>query len=128
MGIEYTNRARNISSGTYVYWTTSDSADSAMEAANAPSPSSAYADVVTVSTRPIREGLYREDLSSQIDSPGSTTAFTTGRQYFSGSLRVWWNGQRQNQSQFSETGQSTFSLTGFTAEDGDAIEVEYRPV
>ena len=128
MGIEYTNRARHQTAGTYVYWTTSDSADPSMEASNAPSPSSSYGNVVTVSTRPIREGLYREDLSSQIESQGSTTSFTTGRSYFSGSLRVWWNGQRQNQSQFSETGQSTFSLTGFTAEDGDAIEVEYRPV
>lgn len=124
MALEYVNRARNLTSSAITYWTTVDSADPGMTDPSAP-PSDAWGEVVTVSTRAIRAGLYREDLSSQVS--GSTTEFTTSRGYVLGTLRVWWNGQRQTTTEFTEINATTFTATGFTVEAGDAMEVAYRP-
>jgi hypothetical protein len=125
MAAVYTNRARNSATNAFVYWDTEDRADPNKTAANAPSPSGDYVDVVTVGIHAVRAGLFRDNLSSQVD--GTRTVFTTPSSYVSGSLRVWYNGQRQTTTEFSETSVTTFTTTGFTAASGSAIEVEYRP-
>lgn len=66
---------------------------------------------------------YTENLSSQIT--GSTTTFTTTYAYQSGSLKVYWNGQRQYSGTVTETSSNTFSTT-FTPTGGDVLIVDYE--
>jgi len=64
------------------------------------------------------------DLSSQCD--GAIQTFTTGK-YISGTLRVYWNGQRQTTGeQVTEVTTTTFSTTFVPASD-DVLLVDYRP-
>lgn len=124
MATEYLMRARKTSDSTMHYWTVLDSADTSMNASNAPTPSGDYSDVVVAAKRAVRAGLFRESLTSQVD--GSNSTFTTGSSYYTGTLRVYWNGQVQSLSDITELSSSTFSI-GLTPESGDAIEVAYRP-
>jgi hypothetical protein len=65
-----------------------------------------------------------EDLTSQID--GATQNFSLSEAYDSGTLWVYWNGQKQIRGvTFSETGSTTFSTT-FTPLIGQALEVVYQ--
>ena len=66
-----------------------------------------------------------EDLTSQVD--GSSTTFSLSNQYKSGTLRVYWNGQRQIAGDtITELNNTQFS-TSFTAPVGTAINVDYTP-
>ena len=124
MAIEYLMRARRTADSVIVYWTVLDSADTIMAAANAPNPADDYGDVVVAARRSVRAGLIRESLTSQVD--GSTTTFSTSGSYYTGTLRVYWNGQVQAIDDITEESSTTFSI-GLTPDAGDAIEVEYRP-
>ena len=66
---------------------------------------------------------HTENLSSQIT--GSATTFTTTYAYESGSLKVYWNGQRQYSGTVTETSSNTFSTT-FTPTGGDVLIVDYE--
>ncbi len=64
------------------------------------------------------------DLSSQCD--GAAQTFTTGK-YISGTLRVYWNGQRQTTGEtITEVSTTTFSTT-FVPSSTDVLLVDYRP-
>lgn len=66
---------------------------------------------------------YTENLSSQIT--GSATTFTTSYAYQAGTLKVYWNGQRQYSGTTSELSSTTFSTT-FTPTPGDVLIVDYE--
>lgn len=66
---------------------------------------------------------YTEDLSAQID--GVSTTFTTTYGYMAGSLKVYWNGQRQYSGTVTETSSNTFSTT-FTPTGGDVLIADYE--
>ena len=66
---------------------------------------------------------YTEDLSSQIT--GSATTFTTTFAYQTGTLKVYWNGQRQYSGTVTETSSNTFSTT-FTPTGGDVLIADYE--
>lgn len=69
--------------------------------------------------------LSKENLSNQIT--GSASQFTISEDIESGSLRVYWNGIRQVESNsFNELTSTTFS-TSFTPVSGDTLIVEYIP-
>ena len=69
--------------------------------------------------------LSKENLSNQIT--GSANQFTISEDIESGSLRVYWNGIRQVESNsFNELTSTTFS-TSFTPISGDTLIVEYIP-
>jgi|APSaa5957512535_1039671.scaffolds.fasta_scaffold14101_4 hypothetical protein len=124
----YVNRAKKISDSSFVYWTTEDSSDSNMSASNAPSPSSAYTDVVTIGMRSVRSSLKMQDLSAQCN--GSNQSFTLSEAYASGSLVGWWNGQQQRTGsglEIEETSTTTFT-TSFTAPTDSVMVVGYRPL
>lgn len=123
----YVNRAKKISDGSFVYWTTSDNADPTKSAANAPSPAGSFTDVVTVGMRAERSHLKMEDLSSQCD--GLVTTFTISESYAAGSLLVWWNGaqQRTGSGLEIESASTTTFTTSFTAASGSVIVAGYRP-
>ena len=95
-----------------------------MSVSSAPSPASDYEHVVTVGRRAVRQGLYRATLTDQVD--GVEDTFTTPSAYVAGTIRVWWNGQKQTVSDITEVSSTTFS-TSFTPPVGSGIEVEYRP-
>jgi hypothetical protein len=66
---------------------------------------------------------HTEDLSSQID--GIATTFTTTYAYQSGTLKVYWNGQRQYSGTVTELSSTTFSTT-FTPTGGDVLIADYE--
>lgn len=69
--------------------------------------------------------LSKENLTSQIT--GSASQFTISEDIELGSLRVYWNGIRQVESNsFNELTSTTF-LTSFTPISGDTLIVEYIP-
>ena len=66
-----------------------------------------------------------ENITSQIN--GVTNTFSTGEQYISGSLRVYYNGQRMVKDvTFTELTSTTFRLT-FVPTSGDVLNVDYNP-
>jgi len=69
--------------------------------------------------------IYNEDVTSQLPLP-SGAAFTTSYPYLADTLRVYWNGVRQDSQYFQETDPSggQFSLN-FDTEEADEILVEY---
>ena len=69
--------------------------------------------------------MKQADLSSQID--GSSQEFTVPENYSSGSLRVYFNGIRQEVGNtISESGSNTFQTT-FTPQTGDSLSLDYQP-
>ena len=66
---------------------------------------------------------YTENITSQIT--GATTTFTTTYAYQTGTLKVYWNGQRQYSGTISELSSNTFSTT-FTPTSGDVLIVDYE--
>lgn len=66
--------------------------------------------------------VWGEDLTSQIT--GSTTIFITDYPYETGTLSVYWNGQRQYSGTITEVNSTTFS-TSFTPTSGDVLIVDY---
>jgi|TARA_Y100000289_G_scaffold48124_1_gene48565 hypothetical protein len=68
--------------------------------------------------------LQKEDLSSQAGS--STGIFTLSNEYASGTLRVYWNGQRQDSSTITELNNTQFNFSEATIA-GDRIVVDYSP-
>lgn len=74
----------------------------------------------------IQEGgadMTEEDLTSDIN--GERTVFTVANSYEGGTLRVYWNGQRQVRGEtFSETTSTTFTTT-FTPVSGDFLIIDY---
>ena len=71
------------------------------------------------------EEMKKENLTSQIN--GSRTTFTVSEEYKTGSLRVYYNGVRQIESEtFSETTSTTFTVT-FTTITGDYLSIDYKP-
>ncbi len=124
----YINRAKRTADGVNVYWQTEDSADPTMAAANAPSPSANYQDVVTVGMRSQRSFLKLADLSAQCD--GSNQSYTVAESYAAGSLIVWFNGQQQRTGsglEITEASATAFT-TSFTAPSGSVIVAGYRPL
>ena len=68
--------------------------------------------------------MKKADLSSQAD--GQTTVFTVPDAYVAGSLRVYYNGMRQEAGNgYSETTTTTFTLV-FTPQSGETISVDYQ--
>ena len=74
----------------------------------------------------IQEGgadMTEEDLTSDIN--GERTVFTVANSYESGTLRLYWNGQRQVRGEtFSETTSTTFTTT-FVPVVGDFLIIDY---
>ena len=71
------------------------------------------------------EEMKKSNLTSQVD--GETTVFSVPEAYKTGSLRVYYNGVRQIESEtFTETTTTTFSLT-FTPQTGDYLAIDYTP-
>jgi len=69
--------------------------------------------------------MKQADLSSQID--GSSQEFQVPENYRSGSLRVYFNGIRQEVgNSISESGSDTFTTT-FTPQSGDSLSLDYQP-
>lgn len=67
--------------------------------------------------------MTEEDLTSEIN--GERTVFTVANSYEGGTLRVYWNGQRQVRGEtFSETTSTTFTTT-FTPNTGDFLIIDY---
>ena len=67
--------------------------------------------------------MVKADLTSQVD--GQTTVFTVPSAYSANSLRVYYNGIRQESGNgFSETTSTTFTLS-FTPQTGETISVDY---
>ena len=66
---------------------------------------------------------FTENLTSQIT--GLATTFTTSYAYQTGTLKVYWNGQRQYSATISELSSTTFSTT-FTPTSGDVLIVDYE--
>ena len=78
----------------------------------------------TVSATSEKE-VKKEDLTGQIDD--SRTIYTVSEAYKTGTLRVYYNGLRQRESDtFSETTSTTFTTT-FTAVSGDTLTIDYTP-
>lgn len=68
--------------------------------------------------------MKKADLTAQVD--GNRTVFTVPAAYSSNSLRVYYNGVRQEAGNgFSETSATTFTLT-FTPIVGETISVDYQ--
>lgn len=68
--------------------------------------------------------MKKADLSSQID--GEKTVFTVPSSYQSNSLRVYYNGVRQESGNgYSETTSTTFT-TVFTPQAGETISIDYQ--
>lgn len=69
------------------------------------------------------DALSKENLTNQIN--GSSQQFTISESIVSGSLRVYWNGIREVESEsFNQINSTTFS-TVFTPLNGDTLIVEY---
>ena len=68
--------------------------------------------------------VFDENVTSQIT--GSNTDFTTSQVYVSGTLRVYWNGQRQGSNEILELSSSTFRTT-FVASTDDVLFIDYIP-
>ena len=66
---------------------------------------------------------FTENITYQIT--GATTTFTTTYAYQTGTLKVYWNGQRQYSGTISELSSNTFSTT-FTPTSGDVLIVDYE--
>ena len=67
--------------------------------------------------------MTEEDLTSDIN--GERTVFTVANSYEGGTLRVYWNGQRQVRGEtFNETTSTTFTTT-FTPNTGDFLIIDY---
>lgn len=66
---------------------------------------------------------FTDNLTSQIN--GIATTFTTTYPYETGTLKVYWNGQRQYSGTISELSSTTFSTT-FTPTSGDVLIVDYE--
>lgn len=67
--------------------------------------------------------MEKADLTSQVD--GNTQTFTVPEAYSSNSLRVYYNGIRQEAGNgYSETTSTTFTTT-FTPQNGETISVDY---
>lgn len=68
--------------------------------------------------------MKKADLTSQVD--GNTTVFNVPVAYEAGTLRVYYNGVRQESGNgFSETTTTTFT-TVFTPQNGETIAVDYK--
>jgi hypothetical protein len=73
----------------------------------------------------IQEGtdMTEEDVTNEIN--GERTTFTVANSYEGGTLRVYWNGQRQVRGEtFTEDTATTFTTT-FTPVVGDFIIIDY---
>jgi hypothetical protein len=69
------------------------------------------------------DNMTEEDLTTYIN--GERTVFTLANSYEGGTLRVYWNGQRQVRGEtFTETTNQTFTTT-FTPNTGDFLIVDY---
>jgi hypothetical protein len=67
--------------------------------------------------------MKKADLSSQID--GNTTTFNVPVSYQANSLRVYYNGIRQESGNgYSEASATTFTTT-FTPQVGETISIDY---
>ena len=70
--------------------------------------------------------MVKADLTSQVD--GERTVFTVPSAYSANTLRVYYNGIRQESGNgFSETTSTTFTLS-FTPQTGETISVDYSEV
>lgn len=68
--------------------------------------------------------MFKADLSSQID--GTKTVFTVPANYKANSLRVYYNGVRQESSNgYSETSSNTFTTT-FIPQVGESLSIDYQ--
>tara|TARA_R100000951_G_scaffold112734_1_gene113518 strand:- start:855 stop:1112 length:258 start_codon:yes stop_codon:yes gene_type:complete len=71
------------------------------------------------------EEVKKQNLTSQID--GEKTTFLIQEEYKTGTLRVYYNGVRQVESEtFSETTSTTFTTTFLTI-PGDYLTIDYTP-
>lgn len=72
----------------------------------------------------IEAEMKKADLSDQID--GSNTVFTVSEAYVANSLRVYYNGVRQEAGNgYSETSSTTFTVS-FTPLEGETIAIDYQ--
>ena len=72
------------------------------------------------------KAMVKADLTSQVD--GQTNVFTVPSAYSANSLRVYYNGIRQESGNgFSETTSTSFTLS-FTPQTGETISVDYSEV
>lgn len=80
--------------------------------------------IYTVSTGDGEE-MKKQNLTSQIN--GTRTTFTVQEEYKTGTLRVYYNGVRQIESEtFTETSSTTFTTT-FQTIAGDYLNIDYTP-
>lgn len=78
----------------------------------------------TTSTTPSTgANMKQEDLSDQCD--GSTTTFTVSEAFDQDSIRVYWNGIRQQIGETITVTSSTTFTTTFTPDTGHYIFVDY---
>ena len=81
--------------------------------------------IYNVTTTTTGDQLTKDDLTAQIN--GSIQQFTTSNSFETGSLRVYYNGVRQVESEtFSETTSTTFTTTFLTI-PGDYLTIDYTP-
>ena len=72
------------------------------------------------------EEMKKSNLTSQVD--GEKTVFNVPEEYKAGSLRVYYNGIRQIETEtFTETTTTTFTTT-FTPISGDYLTIDYTPL
>ncbi len=67
--------------------------------------------------------MQQQNISSQCD--GSTTSFTVQEAFDGDSIRVYWNGIRQQLGETITVTSSTTFTTTFTARSGDYLFVDY---
>lgn len=69
--------------------------------------------------------VYGEDLSSQLN--GSATVLTISQSYQADSIALFYNGLRQSNSEFSETSDTTITITFDAPQSGESIIIDYNP-
>ncbi len=69
--------------------------------------------------------VYGEDLSSQLN--GSQTVLTISQSYQAGSIALFYNGLRQSSNEFSETSDTTITLSITAPQSGESIIIDYNP-
>ena len=69
--------------------------------------------------------VYGEDLSSQLN--GSATVLTISQSYQADSIALFYNGLRQSNSEFSETSDTTITISFDAPQSGESIIIDYNP-
>ena len=69
--------------------------------------------------------VYGEDLSSQLN--GSATVLTISQSYQADSIALFYNGLRQSNSDFSETSDTTITISFDAPQSGESIIIDYNP-